>query len=291
MNDDDEKLNLDDYVQTRLPDRKEIARLLELAKGLNRSMGQFARNCGYSPVLFSRIKNQRYTDPLDKKLLYDISEHSEGSIKQLLLHKLLLANGMTEKRYCDSNVDQRILEEQEEREKAILTIENEIKELLTISLFKRDYAIKRLDYIPDDDVHPMIAGYLDHQFVLQISDFSTRYICFQFLVTLPDDKANVDSPTPQSVEKNYTVEAHKLLTSTAELFLMSHWYPDNFKDVRTILVLNDESLYNEYIEKLTKPVDSEMSVILVDTDAKDVTNEWCLKRSNGKELNPLFGNK
>ena len=57
-------MNTPEYVQVRTPDKIDIAHLVNIAKGPDRTMAQFADECQISASTLSRIVNGKTTKPL-----------------------------------------------------------------------------------------------------------------------------------------------------------------------------------------------------------------------------------
>ena len=60
------------YMQTRVPDITELGNLLKKAKGSNRTMAEYAKECGVSPSTFSRIATGKITQPLSFETVVNI---------------------------------------------------------------------------------------------------------------------------------------------------------------------------------------------------------------------------
>lgn len=81
------------YIEVGLADKELLAKLVEEAKGKDRSIRKFAQDVGVNASTISRILNQKITNHVDEKILKSISENSaEGS--NVTFDKLMEANGM-----------------------------------------------------------------------------------------------------------------------------------------------------------------------------------------------------
>ena len=82
-----------DYVQAFVPDKDELAELIVLARGDDRSMAEFARVCKVkSASTFSRIINRGIDKPVSDELLIAVARNAADKQK-VTLDLLMRANG------------------------------------------------------------------------------------------------------------------------------------------------------------------------------------------------------
>ena len=91
----------DEYEQVRTPDFAAIASYVNMAKGPERSMAQFAEVTGIGASTLSRIVNGRSAKPLSKENIIKIYECRATQEDTFLLDTLARANGMFPKEYAD----------------------------------------------------------------------------------------------------------------------------------------------------------------------------------------------
>ena len=60
----------ENYIQSRVPDIVALGNLLKMGKGNNRTMAEYAKQCGASPSTFSRIATGKITQPLSYNQSY-----------------------------------------------------------------------------------------------------------------------------------------------------------------------------------------------------------------------------
>ena len=80
------------YVQTYVPDKDRLADLLVRARGRDRFMADFARECGCSPASFTRITKKLITRPLNDALIEEIAKNAAPD-SGVDLDMLMRANG------------------------------------------------------------------------------------------------------------------------------------------------------------------------------------------------------
>ena len=86
-----------EYVQVRTPDIMRISEYVIKAKGINRTMAQFAEDCGIGASTLSRIANGKISKPLSEDTVKAIYEHRAPESK-IDLDMFMLANGMRDKK-------------------------------------------------------------------------------------------------------------------------------------------------------------------------------------------------
>ena len=72
-----------EYVQVRTPDIMRISEYVIKAKGINRTMAQFAEDCGIGASTLSRIANGKISKPLSEDTVKAIYEHRAPESKIL----------------------------------------------------------------------------------------------------------------------------------------------------------------------------------------------------------------
>jgi transcriptional regulator with XRE-family HTH domain len=92
---------LNEYEQIRTPDFARIGDYVNIAKGRDRSMAQFAESTGIGASTLSRIVNGRSTKPLSKEVIVKIYEARADQDYVHLLDYLARANGMFPKEFAE----------------------------------------------------------------------------------------------------------------------------------------------------------------------------------------------
>lgn len=82
------------YVKLKNYDAEEMSRLVTLAKG-NRSINDFARECGINASTISRIVNMKNKEACSDEVIEAIAEHAENKM-EVTIPNLMSANGRIE---------------------------------------------------------------------------------------------------------------------------------------------------------------------------------------------------
>lgn len=290
-----EPINLKDYIQSRTPNKPELARLLYEAKGSARNMATFAKECGSSPSTFSRIANCKITQPIDAKLLKTIAENNcKTSVQEInhMLLSLLYANGMVDKTFAEKKKADPFLGSRYDSDEELFSNENETKNVITISLLERGLVIRYLADIQEDTGVNAIAREYDRtSFVLQIQGYEPIYHRFQ--VVCLDKMFRVYRYGTEGIDKDtgydYRAEAENFFHETAEFFLLDAWEPDGFKKVKTSFVFTDDKYFNAFKNLVAeKKVNSWISLILVNLRLHSVVREIFMHRTDDREMESLF---
>ena len=127
-----------EYVQTRIPDKQRLSELLGQCKGSDRTMAQYAEECGtISPSTLSRILNGKITKPLTLELLKTIYDHRDKNAN-VSFYSLCTANGMVDK----ETLERRSKGVAQRRFDLKRDLENNIRSFICNELFDRGVALK-----------------------------------------------------------------------------------------------------------------------------------------------------
>ena len=289
-------INIDDFIQTRTPDKTELARLLVEAKGPERNMAEFAKLCQTSPSTFSRIANCKITQPIDTALLVRIADaYGSGSdaSRNMMLHALLQANGMVSKEFLDRKSSIPLLGRSVETDEKLFSRERDVKNIITMSLLDRGVGIRYIAFIkPDTGIHTIARKHMRTAFSVQIVDETPEYYRFQ-IECLRDElrilKAGEEDKVDPVTERDYRSEAEHLFHSEAEYFLLDAWEPDSFINLKNSYVFEDKGYYEAFYQLLkNRKVNSWISLILVDLQKQIVLEERFIQRKDGQVLKSLY---
>lgn len=287
---------IEDYVQTRTPDKTELARLLVESKGPDRNMAEFAKLCGSSPSTFSRIANCKITQPLDTGLLVRIAEQygkdSEAE-KNLMLHSLLEANGMMPKDFLERKRSIPFLGLRVEEDEKLFSRERDIKNVITMNLLDRGVGIRYIAFIkPDTGIHSIARRHERSAFSIQIDGEDPEYYRFN-VECLRDDirvlKAGNEDKVDPVTGRDYQCEADNLFRTEAQYFLIDAWEPYSFKNLKNSYVFDDKGYFESFYRLLeNRRVNSWISLILVDVEKQSVIEERFIQRIDGKTMKSLY---
>lgn len=291
-----EPINIEDYVQTRTPDKTELARLLVEAKGPNRNMTEFAKNCGSSPSTFSRILNCKISKPLDVELLNRISEFywkETTANKNRLLDSLLHANGMMPKSFLERKRSNPFLGRFVEEDERWFSRERDVKNAIIMNLLERGVGIRYLVSIdPDTGIHEVARQFGRSSFAVKIEGENPEYQRFQ--IECLNDYIKVfrngnENEVDLITGRDYQAEADHLLKEESIYFLMDAWEPENFKNLKNSIVFDDKSFYEAFYKLLeNRKVNSWISLILVNLEKQIVIEEKFVQRADGRTIDSLF---
>ena len=290
------QIHLEDYIQTRTPNKAELARLLQEAKGKDRVMATFAKECGSSPSTFSRIANCKITQPLEPVLLKAIADnYADASYTQrnYMLLSLLHANGMVDKSFVEKKKAMTPWDGFFESDEMLFSEENEAKNIITMNLLNRGYGIKYLASIQKSaGVNAYARGFGRNEFVIQIDGHEPEYHLFR--VECLDKRimartAGMENRVDEETGYDYVSEAASLLRRLAFYFLIDLWEPESLEKVKTSYVFTDKMYFEEFSTLLkNRTTNAWVSLILVDLKDQTVVEERYIKRTDCQIQGSLF---
>ena len=263
-----------EYIIARTPDKMRLANLINMAKGPNRTMAQFAELCNVSASTLSRAVNGKITKPLAQELIYALVENAA---EEMSLDNFMRANGMIEK------------EEYQHREKASDSFyfrrQNEIdrevvaKNIISTELLKRGHLIRFFNRLPSrEGIQSKFGFRYSSDFALWVED--KRYM-WNFIVR-PTVMSELE-PRDIRFLKMRTVERFN------QLFLMDAWEPEMYKGMRTSIVFVDKQYFDEQVEIYKQAtVNTDISLILVDLENEVVLDEVAIPKKDGETLADIF---
>ena len=256
-----------EYVQVRTPDIMRISEYVIKAKGINRTMAQFAEDCGIGASTLSRIANGKISKPLSEDTVKAIYEHRAPESK-IDLDMFMLANGMRDKKEHERRASMgphySVREESMNRER-------QAKNAIVAALLERDVPIVK---VPDSlERRRADAPYgmrLYFVFAFYIED-ALQQLWYFDVNTYKTDEHN----RPMGF---FTDRLNGLFAKT---FLVDAWEPDYFENQKTTFIFCDPTIYAYVVNQYKgAPINSAISVILVDTDNEKVVEETWLSNTN-----------
>ncbi|MBR4513927.1 MAG: hypothetical protein IKO61_03480 [Lachnospiraceae bacterium] len=270
------------YVQAIEPDRMKLKYYLNKAKGLGRTMSEFAKDCGVSPATFSRVMHEKNRRPLAPELIQSIIEHAENP-DELPYRQVMKANGMVplEKHESTDRNGHRDYEYEEREYTKIAKIKNIIEDEITarhlMHLFydRLDHEIKieksenRLNIMSD--------------FALRVEGYSDMFWNFLLITDEVSGKRNNNDGRYSKMAVNRTIGLN------AEFFLRDAWEPESLEKVKQTFVVIDEEVFKEFEKKIKKiKVNSYISVLLIDINTERAVKEQQFERNDGKVMKSIF---
>ena len=285
----------DRYIEAYIPDWKKLAELLEIAKGPNRTMAQFAYECGKSPATFSRIVHAKNEKKLADKMIAAIADHSADPVRANY-DSFMRANGKIPKEEKIEKEDLQELDKKGEEKKKPSIVENmrkikwDVREIIVSELFSREYLVSF-----SHDLR--IAGlFPKSQYGLSInSSFSSKIDVpdidiWNFVVMTQETYAKLDKETIEKMkERGSSAYLRHIMFHNSMLFRRDAWEPETLEGIRNSLVFTEEDYYDAFREKIMEiEVNTDISIILVDLESKKVVKEEMLPRKDKKVMTSLF---
>lgn len=259
------------YVHAYIPDKAQIALLLQRCKG-NHSMAELAKECDVSASTLSRILNGKISKPMDIDLIKKIAYHSAANDPEKMFQNLAKANGWIPK------------EIYEERNNSYLSE--------SIFRGKEDHTAMR---------NTIMTGLLERGFPVKIVGIQHQAIKTDLpILTLSSMTVETDignGPFLWSFmyimdsffESTGGNETEKVLMRMSGWFLEDSWEPEKLKGRRTSFVFKHGTLGIMIDERLW-PVkfNNDFSILCAELDREKITFEEGLSRKDGKPVENVF---
>lgn len=273
------------YMQTRVPDITELGNLLKKAKGNNRTMAEYAKECGVSPSTFSRIATGKISHPLSFETVVNIWKYSDPEAN-MIFRTLLYANGFVEKSFAEKKEKRH--PGSFERDEVQFSTEREIKNVIMEELLERDLEVLSQRRIHlDEDVPAIVSGASRGRLILRIKGYEPKYWFIEAMSYTGVKRGFYgDEPVP---EIDFECEAGLMFHDTAEIFLKDAWESERMEKVQVSFAFTDVETLESFYNKI-KPgkVNGWFSLILVDLESQVVLEERYLPRKDGKTKESLF---
>ena len=263
-----------EYVQAYVPDYEDLAILVTMAKGPDRSMAEFARKCKVKgPSTFSRIVNQLIDKPLSDELLMAIAENAANP-QEVTLDMLMSANGKILKSLMNggtpANDDRKLFKTQTEKIKVI-------RDILTDHYLDIGYPVTIHPDLKLSDEYPSSRYGLNlpSDFALEVKGLGPKL--WNFAVDFTDLSA-----VPY---KSSRYDITSLMTETmnrySSLFLRDAWEPESLKGFKNTIIFTEEKAYAMF-RVLLKDVktNTPISAMYVNSDVKKIDLEYILEHKN-----------
>lgn len=263
-----------EYVIARTPDKMRLANLINMAKGPNRTMAQFAELCNVSASTLSRAVNGKITKPLAQELIYALVENAAEDIS---IDSFMRANGMLEKEM----VERRAMRGHDPYERRQRDLDREIMVKNTISseLLNRGKLIRFFFRLPDrENVQSKFAFSHMSSFAVWLED---ERLMWNFIV-IPTILSEVEDRDRRFL-KTHTMDR------LTRLFLADAWEPEFFAGMCTSIAFLDKEFFDEQVAMLGQAqVNTDISLILIDTEKEEVLEEFAIPKKNGECIESIF---
>ena len=270
-----------EYVEALVPNKMELATYVNIAKGSERTMAQFANACGVSASTLSRIVNHKITKPLSVELVRSIVKNAANP-ERLNYESVMWANGMLPK----DQLAQRepggnyFMEHRESRMELGVNIKNTIMN----ELYARGHALQFFPRLPFDELPKSRFGLLPYSaFAIHIQGYEPRY--WNFVV----NSMRFENDDDEQLCRDKKMFIRRTMDHYAHMFLRDAWEPESLKDIKTTFVFVDLEAFTLIKDLLGHArVNTDMSIILIDTKKQEVVTEFSIPRKDGKELTSIF---
>lgn len=268
-----------EYIKLRSPNKEQLAALLGKAKGPNRTMAQFAEECGVAASKFSRIMTGKITEPLSFELLVNIQTNSDPN-SNINLSDLADANGMMTKEQYD-----RMQSRSPSAHMAVVrNLEKQMRAIITNELIDRGQMLRlvdgRIPYVDSDEsfLYPRTLG----DFTIEYNSENGRSVWGFETVTV------MSSQMPDRYRARGFF-LHQVKRCYSGYFLLDAWKPDVLKGIKLSFVFYDNDHFSAFSDVLrTVPIKAEFSAILVDLEKNSVVSEIWLGANRKDPLMSIF---
>mgnify|MGYP004482556737 FL=1 len=254
-----------EYIQVRTPDIMKIGEYVVKAKGANRTMAQFAEECGIGASTLSRIANGKIRKPLTEEVIRSIYEHRDEE-SNITLDTFMRLNGFMEKERYERGITP---EREYARNEDLRNRERQMKNAIVMALLDRDIPVVRGDRSTGTIKLKSSFGveaFLDYKFY--IKNAPQEHWCFRTF--------------PQQYRERMPLSffMDRINAAMTRMFLIDAWEPELLKNVKVSFVFCDEKLY-EYARNQFKgaPIKSAMSVILIEAENETIIEETWISSS------------
>lgn len=259
-----------EYQLIRTPDISAVATYVNMAKGAERTMAQFADETQISASTLSRIVNRKIKASLSIDVIISIYEHRADRDDEFLLDRLARANGFLPKSVAERSINDDTIFF---RRNVEINRKRMMKNALVAGVAACGLGIKRVINEPRICPYSNLPKLYPHQqcdFVLDINTETNsspiKSWCF-FL----DSKRIDDNNTNNTTSKR---EANYFIDKLAILFLLDSWDTENMKNTKYSFAFVDEKIFAEFVELLhIAKLHNEMTAILLDPSDYSITDE------------------
>ena len=262
-----------EYVQAYVPDTAALADLVIKARGPERSMAEFARQCNVkAPSTFSRIVNELIDKPLSDKFIYAVAGNAADK-QAVTVDKLMRANGKLPKeelaggKVPTEENNKKLYESREEKKKLV-------REILLQDFFNKGIAVMVYPDLLASWKMPLskhaIPRYSD--FAIHLQGYDPLY--WNFIVDFTDM-----GHVAMKSEGDKTKYLKESMRKHSYLFLRDAWEPETMADFKNTIVFIEANAFKVFTEMIKDiKLNTWMSVMYVDTEKKKVVREVELKK-------------
>lgn len=259
-----------EYQLIRTPDIPAVATYVNMAKGSERTMAQFADETQISASTLSRIVNRKIKESLSIDVIISIYEHRADRDDEFLLDRLARANGFLPKSVAERSMNDDAIFFRRNEE---INRQRMMKNALVAGVAACGLGIKRVINEPRICPYSNLPKLYPNQqgdFVLDINTETNsspiKSWCF-FLNSKRIDDNNANNTTSKREVKFF-------IDKLAIWFLLDSWDTENMKNTKYSFAFVDEQIFAEFVELLhIAKLHNEMTAILLDPSDYSITDE------------------
>ena len=272
----------ENYTRAKPVDKERLADYLEKAKGLGRTMKQFAEECGVNPSTFSRIANKKIGGASTEAVIRSIFEHRDPA-SGITLDMLMDANGFVP----ESVVKQM----REANEKQYAALQETDRHLVDETYRKRGMPTTYDSALEKEALEIIKAG-----IVMRLPDavgvLQQRIPISKDRVYIPDMLVRSDKIGGNGLWAFEVMSPMKPIDSFLGRFMQyamtAYFFPDKVPQ-RITFVVNDISFFQCILSKLSEQkFHSYVSLVLIDTKEGKIIDESVFPRQDGGITEDFF---
>ena len=245
------------------PDHAKFAELVTKAKGSNRSMRQFAKDMGKNPTQLSRAVNGKLKGGCPNDLLALIATHADPE-SGVTLEDLMKSNGQVPKESL------RAIQMRDEMEISHLYVQT-----LTSELIRRGYTVTAI--APEFFSGPTGRLCFDLALKTNAIERGTGRWVFEFKIY----------GNPGLDGRMYPVGTGA--TQRLILQIMANFYAGTMPADKVSIVVNQKAVFDQLKAQLQDyRIPDLLSIILINTSAREVTEEFTLQTTDGCQPKEVF---
>lgn len=283
------------YVQDKVPNWDDVCKLVDKAKGPNRTWKKFYEDCDkeISQATFTRITHKQYKKALKQEMMQLIVDNA-AKPTYVTMERMLQANGYVDESDIGRNdnastskadEENRLISGRQTRSKIMEIILDEIHKRgyetqefsKRFKSFKRDEDAKFTSQLGFDVMEKQWCGRKPKKwFLYGIDDCEPFY--HMFFIAEYDEMIF-------SAHKNDEEKLFSLIDRYSTIFMQDAYEPKYSRDLMYWFVFIYEETYKLFCDAMDKiKVNNNMSVILVDPDKCKVVDEKMIPRHEGKVI-------
>ena len=195
---------------------------------------------------------------------------------------VMRANGMLPKDRQEQRdpAGDHFMEHRESRMELGVNVENTIMR----ELYARGHMLQFFSRLPFDEVPKSRFGLRRYSaFAIHIQGYEPRY--WNFVINSMRFRKDDD----EQLSEDKKMFIRRAMDRYAPLFLQDAWEPESVKDIKTTFVFVDSEAFALFKDLLGHArVNTDTSMILVDTEKQEVVTEFSIPRNDGKESTSIF---